>query len=292
MQLAADSARLRWRSRRRRNAPRERLAHCCALLLGLAASFSANAQDQHILRFAVTTTTDNTGLISYLVPHFEDRHGYTVRVMAGGTGKALRLLVNGDADVALTHAPTLEIPLVEQGVVLDRHAIMVNDFVLIGPANDPARTREAGSAAAALAAIAYAQRQFVSRGDESGTHLRELSLWRLAELTPGGEWYMETGQGMGKTLQIAGEFEAYTLSDRGTWRRFGAATGLRLLFEDPVNLQNIYSVMRANPRHNPNVNEYGAAALAAWLRSAEAAVLIDSFRIDGEALFTPVNEPR
>lgn len=292
MQLAADSVRPSRRSRHRRPAWRGKLAPCFTLLLGLAASLNASAGDDRILRFAVTTTTDNTGLISYLVPYFEDRHGFSVRVMAGGTGKALRLLVNGDADVALTHAPALETPLLEQGLVLDRYVIMANDFVLVGPANDPARAREAASASAALAAIAHTQRHFISRGDQSGTHLRELKLWQLADLSPGGAWYRETGQGMGKTLQIAGEFGAYTLSDRGTWRRFGAATGLQLLFADPSNLQNVYSVMRANPKHNPNVNENGAVVLAAWLRSAEAAALIDGFRIDDEPLFIPENRTR
>lgn len=289
MQLAADSAR---RARRHRSASRNKSARCRALLLGLLASLTAGASDDRTLRFAVTTTTDNTGLISHLVPYFEDRHGFTVRVLAGGTGKALRLLVNGDADVALTHAPALEIPLLDKGLVLDRHVVMTNDFVLVGPANDPARVREATSAATALASIAHAQRHFVSRGDESGTHLRELKLWRLADLSPGGAWYMETGQGMGKTLQIAAEFGAYTLSDRGTWRRFGAATGLELLFEDPMNLQNIYSVMQANPRHNPDLNASGAKALSTWLRSAEAAALIDGFRIDDEPLFIPGNRTR
>lgn len=293
MRLAADSAaRQNCGSRRRRPASRGILTRCCVLLFALGTNATATAGDDPSVRFAVTTTTDNTGLISYLVPYFESRHGFTVRVMAGGTGKALRLLVNGDADVALTHAPALEMPLAEQGLVLDRHIIMTNDFVLVGPGNDPARAREAASAAAALAAIAHARRHFVSRGDESGTHLRERELWQLAGLTPDGAWYLETGQGMGKTLQIAGEFDAYTLSDRGTWRRFGAATGLQLLFEDPRKLQNIYSVMRASPQHNPDVNESGAAALAAWLRSAEAATLIDGFRIDDEPLFMPVNRPR
>ncbi len=292
MRRAADSARKYRGSYLRRPISRKLLARCCAVLLGVVASVNVAARDDLILRFAVTTTTDNTGLISHLVPYFENRHGFTVRVMAGGTGKALRLLVNGDADVALTHAPALEQPLVDQGLVLDRQVIMANDFVLVGPADDPARARTAESAAAALAAIAHAQRHFVSRGDESGTHLRERHLWQLADVEPDGKWYMETGQGMGKTLQIAGEFSAYTLSDRGTWLRFGAATGLQLLFADPPNLQNIYSVMRANPKHNTDINERGAKELATWLRSAEAAALIDGFRIDGEPLFIPVERTR
>ena len=262
------------------------------MLLGLVASFTAAAIDDLVLRVAVTTTTDNTGLITYLTPFFEARHGFTLRAMAGGTGKALRLLANGDADVALTHAPTLEIPLIEKGLAIDRHEIMTNDFVLVGPADDPARVRESDSATQALAAIAHAQRRFVSRGDDSGTHIRERSLWQLDGVSPGGEWYLETGQGMGKTLQIADEFGAYTLTDRGTWLRFGPTTELEILFDDPAHLQNTYSVMRANPKHHPHVNERGAAALAMWLRSAEAAGLIDKFRIDGQRLFIPAYRPR
>ena len=268
------------------------VARCCGLLLGLVASFAAAPSNDPALRFAVTTTTDNTGLISYLIPFFEAGNGFTVRVMAGGTGKALRLLANGDADVALTHAPTLEMPLIEKGLVVDRHEIMANDFVLVGPADDPARVRESGSAAEALASIAHAQRRFVSRGDDSGTHIRERRLWQLGGISPGGEWYLETGQGMGKTLQIADEFGAYTLTDRGTWLRFGPATALEILFDDPPHLQNIYSVMRANPKRHPHVNERGATALATWLRSAEVAGLIDQFRVDDQRLFIPAHGAR
>lgn len=263
------------------------------MLLGLLASFiAAPSTDGSVLRFAVTTTTDNTGLITHLIPQFEARSGFSVRVMAGGTGKALRLLANGDADIALTHAPTLEMPLVEQGLAIDRHVIMTNDFVLVGPADDPARVRGSASASAALAAIAHAQRRFVSRGDESGTHIRERSLWQRAGAAPGGEWYLETGQGMGRTLQIAGELGAYTLSDRGTWLRFGATTSLAIVFDDPAQLPNVYSVMRANKSRHPHVNEHGAAALVAWLRSAEAAALIDNFRVDGQRLFIPALQAR
>lgn len=292
MRPAADSARPYRRPGEHRRARRRKIARYAALLFGIVACFSAAAVDESTIRFAVTTTTDNTGLISYLIPHFENHHRYKVRVMAGGTGKALRLLVNGDADVALTHAPALEIPLLDQGLVLDRHVIMANDFVLVGPARDPGEIRAADSAAVALASIARAQLRFVSRGDESGTHLRELSLWRQAQLKPRGAWYLETGQGMGKTLQIADEFGAYTLIDRGTWRRFGADTALQLLFEDPPDLQNTYSVMRANPAHNPNVNNAGATTLATWLRSTAAAALIDGFRVADEPLFIPAAGPR
>jgi tungstate transport system substrate-binding protein len=262
------------------------------LLLGLVVSVTTTATDDLVLRFAVTTTTDNTGLITHLIPFFEAGNGFTVRVMAGGTGKALRLLANGDADVALTHAPTLEIPLIDNGLAVDRHEIMTNDFVLVGPADDPARVRESDSAADALAAIAHAQRRFVSRGDDSGTHIRERRLWQLGGISPGGGWYLEAGQGMGKTLQIADELGGYTLTDRGTWLRFGAATSLEILFDDPAQLLNVYSVIRANKTVHPHVNERGAAALTTWLRSAEAAGLIDKFRVDGQRLFIPAHHTR
>lgn len=289
----ADSDRSRRASRLRRRPSPGKLARCCGLLLGVLASFTTAASDDGlVLRFAVTTTTDNTGLITYLIPLFEAASGFSVRVMAGGTGKALRLLANGDADVALTHAPTLEMPLLEQGLAVDRHAIMTNDFVLVGPADDPARVRGSASAGAALAAIAHAQRRFVSRGDESGTHIRERQLWQRGGVPPGGAWYLETGQGMGKTLQIAGELGAYTLTDRGTWLRFGATTSLAIVFDEPAHLLNVYSVMRANKTRHPHVNERGAAALVTWLRSAEAAALIDKFRVDGQRLFIPAPHTR
>jgi len=264
-----------------------------ARLLILAACFTAPAMaSDGVVRLAVTTTTDNTGLIEYLIPAFEQTSGITVRVMAGGTGKALRLLVNGDVDIALTHAPSREIPLVEAGTAIDRFEIMHNDFVIVGPQTDPANVSSTDTAAQALAAIARGRQPFISRGDDSGTHDREKHLWMLADTIPSGTWYLQAGQGMAQTLQIAAELGAYTLSDRATWSKFRRSMPLEILFEDRKNLRNIYSVISADPDNSPGMNQAGARSLNRWLRSGDAARLISDFRIDGYRPFIPMATAR
>lgn len=254
--------------------------------LVLAAGMACAAERE--LRLVTTTTTDNSGLIAHLVPAFEGDAGYRVKVIAVGTGRALRLLERGDVDVSLTHARDLEAAVRDAGGGVDLHPVMYNDFVLVGAPDDPAGARAAATAPEAFARVARRGGLFVSRGDRSGTHVREDELWRAAGIEPAGEWYRSAGQGMGKTLQIAGELGAYTLVDRGTWLAFRHRSPLAVTFQGDARLMNIYSVMSVNAERYPDANGEGAAAFSAWLRSARAKTLIRSFLVDGQLLFVPV----
>ena len=178
---------------------------------------AANDSQSKIIRLATTTSTENSGLLGILLPHFTQQTGYQVHVIAVGTGKALRMGRDGDVDVVLVHAPKAEAEFVANGFGTQRHAVMYNDFILIGPADDPAGINTALSVSDAMHRIAGHGATFISRGDDSGTHKKELTLWVSIQLQPGGNWYREAGQGMGKVIQIADELEAYTLTDRGTW---------------------------------------------------------------------------
>jgi tungstate transport system substrate-binding protein len=239
---------------------------------------------------ATTTSTQDSGLLDVLVPIFEAQTGYTVKPVAVGTGQALALAARGEADVTLAHAPALEKKYVADGKLLDRRLVMYNDFVLVGPPADPARVRGEKSATAAFRKIGDARAPFVSRGDSSGTHLLETSLWRQAGVTPTGPWYAETGQGMGVTLGVAEERRAYALSDRATYLAFRRRVSLGVVVEGDRQLLNVYSVMRVNPANGPRVNEAGGRAFADFMVSREVHTLIGSFGVDryGQALFVPI----
>ena len=261
---------------------------CLAVLLALLVVTAPAAADTRELRLVTTTTTDNSGLIAYLVPAFEAEHGYDVKVIAVGTGRALELLARGDVDIALTHSRQLELEFVAAGRAVEHHPVMFNDFVIVGPPTDPAGIAKARDIESVFRALARGLAPFLSRGDRSGTHVRERELWAAIDVEPAGGWYRETGQGMGRTLQMAGELDAYTLSDRGTWLAFHARLPLALLFQGSDKLFNQYSVLSANPALHPHMNAAGAQALNAWLRSPRAKQLIRDFRIDGQSLFVPV----
>ncbi|MGC8837929.1 MAG: substrate-binding domain-containing protein [Anaerolineae bacterium] len=256
-------------------------------VLCLWACSPAPAQQEVIL--ATTTSTQDSGLLDVLVPAFEARTGYRVKVIAVGTGAALAMGARGDADVLLVHAPAAEMELVRSGDAVDRRLVMHNDFVLVGPVDDPAGVQGASSAADALRRIAQAQALFVSRGDGSGTHKMELALWEEAGVTPKGAWYQETGQGMGATLKIASEKGAYTLTDRATYLTMRGSLGLALLLEGDARLRNVYHVMVVNPEKHPTVNAAGATAFADYLTSPEAQKAIGEFGKDrfGQPLFFP-----
>lgn len=262
-----------------------RPAWCMLLLL---VSQPVIAADQLLLRIAITTTTDNSGLMKVLIPAFESKTHYTTHVLAVGTGKALRLLANGDVDVAITHAPALEIALLDAGDALDRRQFMFNDFVLVGPQGDPAAVSAAASIETAFRRIHERHVLFVSRGDGSGTHEREKSIWQNAGVVPIGDWYRATGQGMGQTIAIATELDGYTLTDRGTWLAYSTSSGLAVLYQGDERLLNIYSAMAGNPDLHPDLNHAGAIALIRWLLSNVAATLIRDFRIDGQQLYVPL----
>ena len=239
---------------------------------------------------STTTSTQDSGLLDVLVPLFEQKTGYTVKTIAVGTGQALALAARGEADVVLAHAPALEKKYVADGKMLDRRLVMYNDFVIIGPADDPAKIKGVTKAADAMKAIAATGSRFVSRGDSSGTHLLEKTLWKLAGVEPQGAWYIEAGQGMGATLGIADDRKAYTLTDRGTFLAFQKRVRLPILVEGDKPLLNIYSVMLVNPSNGPKVNTAGGAAFAEFMLSAETQKVIKTFGVDkyGQALFVPV----
>jgi len=244
------------------------------------------------LRLATTTSFDNSRLIEVLFPPFEKRYGIRVDVIAVGTGKALELARNGDVDVVIVHYPKGEEEFVRDGYGVNRRRFMHNDFLILGPRSDPAGVRAARSAAAAMAAIASAQSVFISRGDSSGTHRKEQELWQAAGLRPGGEWYLETGQGMGASLMIADHKQAYILADRGTYLAFKDKITLAALFEGDPALYNPYSIVAVNPARWRNVNYSDAMLLVAWVTSREGQQIIARFRKGGERLFIPDAVPQ
>jgi len=258
-------------------------------LLFVMCSAPASAQHAPVI-LSTTTSTQDSGLLDVLVPLFERRTGYTVKTIAVGTGQALALAARGEADVVLAHAPALEKKYVDEGKMLDRRLVMYNDFVVIGPADDPAKVKGMKRAADAMKAIAASGSRFVSRGDTSGTHVLEKSLWKLAGVEPHGAWYIEAGQGMGATLGIADDRKAYTVTDRGTYLAFQKRVRLPILLEGDKPLLNIYSVMKVNPSNGPRVNAAGGAAFADFMVSPEVHAAIKTFGVDkyGQALFVPV----
>ncbi len=237
-----------------------------------------------------TTSTQDTGLLDELIPLFEKQTGYQVKTVAVGTGQALALAAKGEADVVLVHTPSLEKEYVTQGKLLNRRLVMYNDFIIVGPANDPAKNKSAKSALDAMKLIAQSQAPFVSRGDNSGTHNLEKSLWKDAEITPKGAWYIESGQGMGATLNIANERNAYTISDRGTYLAFQKRVTLPILIEGDNRLLNIYSVMEVNPANGPRINTVGGKAFADFMLVPSTQSVIKNFGVKqfGQPLFVPV----
>ena len=238
---------------------------------------------------ATTTSTQDSGLLDALIPAFEAATGYTVKTIAVGTGQALKMGEEGNADVLLVHAPASEITFMDGGFGSDRRLVMHNDFILVGPEADPAKIKGL-SALDAMKAINAASASFVSRGDDSGTHKKELELWKKAGLDPAGRsWYLESGQGMGATLTIASEKAAYTLTDRATYLANKDNLQLAILSEGDPTLLNVYHVIAVNPEKWPAVNADGAAAFADFLVSAEGQARIGAFGVEefGQPLFIP-----
>ncbi|OGO50547.1 MAG: tungsten ABC transporter substrate-binding protein [Chloroflexi bacterium RBG_16_68_14] len=271
-------------------APASRAARAFSLMAVLLLFLGAACRSEGNLILATTTSTYDSGLLDVLVPAFEDATGYQVKVIAVGTGQALEMGRRGDADVLLVHAPDAEEEFVAQGYGINRQLVMHNDFVIVGPADDPAGVEDAPDALAALAAIAGAGAGFVSRGDGSGTHQLELSLWEELGLDPtDASWYQEAGQGMGATLQIANQRDAYTITDRATYLALREHLDLEVLSEGDPRLLNIYHVMQVNPERFGGVNAAGAQAFVAFLLSDAAQELIRDFGIDeyGQPLFVP-----
>jgi tungstate transport system substrate-binding protein len=261
------------------------------VLLLLVAVPGARAQaPSTTVILSTTTSTQDSGLLDVLVPMFERRAGLTVKTISVGTGQALALAGRGEADVTLAHAPGLEKTYVAEGKMHNRRLVMYNDFVIVGPEDDPARIRGEKKAREALRRIAAAGSRFVSRGDKSGTHTLELSLWKSAGITPAAPWYIESGQGMGATLGIAEDRRAYTMTDRATYLAFAKRVTLEVLVEGDRRLLNIYSVMEVNPKNGPKVNAAGGKAFADFMVSPGVQQVIKTFGADryGQPLFVPI----
>jgi len=261
-----------------------------ALVLPLTLVALAQEPRSRTVILSTTTSTQDSGLLDVLVPMFEKETGYTVKTISVGTGQALALAARGEADVALCHAPALEKKYVAEGKMRDRRLVMYNDFLVVGPEADPATIKGETSVVAAMKKIAAAGARFVSRGDKSGTHALEQRLWKEAGLTPATPWYIESGQGMGATLAIAHDRQAYTLTDRATMLAFAKRVGLKPMVEADKLLLNIYSVTEVNPANGPKVNAAGGKAFAAFILAPEAQAVIKSFGMDryGQALFVPI----
>ncbi|MCP4768160.1 MAG: solute-binding protein [Gammaproteobacteria bacterium] len=239
------------------------------------------------LRLATTTSTANSGLMDYLLPVFTRETGLEVHLIAVGTGKALRLGQEGDVDIVLVHARAAEDKFVADGHGVDRADVMYNDFIIVGPQSDTAAASKSKKVAEVLQRIHASELPFISRGDDSGTHKRELALWEIAGKQPGGSWYREVGQGMGKTLQIANEVDGYTMTDRGTWLAYQSKLDIRVLFEDDPPLFNPYGIIAVNPARHPDVDYDGASKLIQWMTSPEAQKMIGEFKIKEQKLFIP-----
>jgi len=260
----------------------------CAGQQGKAPAQS-NAPKVKDVILATTTSTVDTGLLDVLIPRFEEKTGYKVKTIPAGSGQALAMGEKGEADVLLVHSPKKETPLVDSGVAINRKLVMHNDFVIVGPADDPAGIKGLKSSTDAFKKIAEKKAVFVSRGDNSGTHTKELDIWKQAGMTPEGTWYQQSGQGMGQTLLMTSEKKGYTLTDRGTFLAQQKNIKLAILVEGDKALLNIYHVMQVNPQKFSKVNAEGAKAFVEFMVSPETQKIIADFGKDryGQALFVP-----
>ena len=258
------------------------------LVLGVIVSNLVFATDSSVVRLATTTTTKSSGLLDVIVPAFERASGYRLKLTIVGTGRALRLGRLGKVDVVLVDDPRAEKEFVKNGWGVRRQQVMKNDFVLVGPANDPAGIKGMQSAGEALRKIAQSYSTFVSRGDDSGTNKKELRCWAKVGIEPASDWYYETGGTMGVTLKITSEKQGYTLVDRGTWLAFRSNLSLELLVEGDSDFDNFYGVIEINPERHPDVNFKGATVFSNWLMSPEGQRLIQELKVDGEQLYFPV----
>lgn len=258
-------------------------------LLTLVFSGPAGAAEKFITLVG-TTSTDNSGLYEKILPLFTAKSGIRVRVVSVGTGRAINIARNGDADVLLVHHRPSEDKFVAEGYGVKRHDVMYNDFIIVGPKNDPANIQGLKSVSDGLAQIAATKSAFVSRGDDSGTHKKELSIWRMAGIDAAkssGQWYREAGAGMGATLNTAAAMPAYTLADRGTWLKFENRGDLRLLAENDPLLFNPYGVILIDPKRHPHVKAKMGQAFIDWITGQEGQTAIAAYRIKGRQAFFP-----
>jgi tungstate transport system substrate-binding protein len=266
------------------------------LLSGIAVSLlfitgmaSVQAQPKAII-LATTTSTQDSGLLDMLLPIFEKKTGYFVKTIAVGSGQAMAMGQKGEADVLLVHSPAAEMKFVAEGYGINRRLVMHNDFIIVGPSEDPAKIKGIKSSSEAFKKIASAKTLFLSRGDNSGTHAKEKAIWKAAGINPeGGKWYQQTGLGMGQTLNVTAEKKGYTLADRGTYLALKKNLGLDILVEGDAILLNIYHVIQVNPAKWPKINVPGAKAFADFMVYKETQNIIKTFGVEkfGSPLFFP-----
>ncbi|QAU34980.1 substrate-binding domain-containing protein [Janthinobacterium sp. 17J80-10] len=243
---------------------------------------------EEAIKLSTTTSTENSGLLAFLLPAFEAESGIKVHVIAVGTGKALELARNGDVDVTLVHARASEDKFVAEGGGINRRDVMYNDFIIVGPDSDPAGVRKAGKdVLTGLQRIVDSKSRFISRGDNSGTDQMEQGYWKLLGVRPAGKAYVSAGLGMGEVLNMAAEMQAYTLTDRATYLAYRARTGLTILLEGDPRMFNPYGIVAVNPGRHKDVNYKGAMRLIEWITSPQGQEKIASFRVDGQQVFFP-----
>jgi len=255
--------------------------------------WSANASERFIV-VASTTSTENSGLYNFVLPRFSEQTGIEVRVVAVGTGQALHIAQNGDADVLLVHHRPSEDQFISQGYGVTRYDLMYNDYILVGPRDDPASVLSAANVIGAVQRIATNKSLFISRGDDSGTHKKELELWNQSGIDTtkaGNGWYQETGRGMGGTLNMASALDAYTLSDRATWLKFGNKGRLDILFQSDPPLFNPYGIILVNPEKHPHIKTRDGQTFIEWMLSETGQTLIADYRILGQQAFFPTAKP-
>jgi tungstate transport system substrate-binding protein len=260
----------------------------CLITLPLILFLTSGVYSVERIKMATTTSTENSGLLDVLLPPFESRFGVRVDVIAVGTGKALKLGENGDVDVVLVHSRDVEDEFVREGFGVNRRDVMYNDFVIVGPFDDPAGVGGSSDVVHVFKKLYRNKTPFVSRGDDSGTHMKEKKLWKISGIEPEGEWYIETGQGMGATLIIASEKRAYCLCDRGTFAAYKDKLELAVLSEGDNRLHNPYGIIAVNPAKHPHVKYVYAMALVGWVTSSEGQKIIAEYKKSGEILFCPV----
>jgi tungstate transport system substrate-binding protein len=260
------------------------------LAAGLGLTLGPASAQEKFITVASTTSTENSGLFGHILPMFQEETGIEVRVVAVGTGQALDMGRRGDADVVFVHAPAAERAFVEEGAGVERIPVMYNDFVIVGPASDPAGIKGGENAVDALKAIAEAEAPFASRGDDSGTHKKELGLWQETGIDvagASGSWYRETGSGMGPTLNTAAGMGAYALTDRGTWISFENRQDLEILVEGDERLANPYGIILVNPEKHPHVKQEMGQAFIDWITSDAGQQAIADYKLGGQQLFFP-----
>jgi tungstate transport system substrate-binding protein len=268
----------------------KRIAQAFAAFCVLVSAAQSAVAQQPFINVASTTSTEESGLFGFLLPAFTKETGIEVRVVAVGTGQALKIGERGDCDVVFVHDRPAELAFVEKGFGIDRREVMYNDFILVGPTGDPAHVFGSTDIVAALRKIAEAKATFVARGDDSGTSKAELRLWKEAGIAPkatGAGWYKDTGSGMGPTLNTAAAMDGYTLSDRGTWLNFKNRQDLKIVVEGDRRLFNQYGVMLVNPAKHPDVKQDLGREFIVWLTSPQGQQTIAAYKINGEQLFFP-----